>query len=198
MGKGGRTEPQMQAGHGGCLSNSPVCESRLSSDASCLQKQQKPATPTFLVGVMGGMDGAGSIPCTVSGRGEVVSEQRSRWVATGRPLGRGKQLAWPSVLLSHLVWRFQHLHQEGVDGRVPYEFEEEEMLQALQADGPEGREAKQQLGEPRIRGRGVTTVPVHPCVQKETVHLPPTQSASLHTRLPEEGQAPPPPFSSGG
>lgn len=49
----------------------------------------------------------------------------------------------------------QHLHEEGVDGRVPDELEEEEMLQALQADGAQGREAQQQLGKPAGKpGRG--------------------------------------------
>lgn len=54
-----------------------------------------------------------------------------------------------SSLLSHLVGSFQHLHQEGVDRRVAYELEEEEVLQALQANGAKGREAKQELGKPR-------------------------------------------------
>lgn len=43
---------------------------------------------------------------------------------------------------------FQHLHEEGVDGRVPDEFEEEEVFQALEADGAQGRQAEKQLGEP--------------------------------------------------
>lgn len=42
----------------------------------------------------------------------------------------------------------QHLHEEGVDGRVPDELEEEEVLQALEADGAQGGQAQQQLGEP--------------------------------------------------
>ena len=50
--------------------------------------------------------------------------------------------------LSHLVWSFQHLHEEGVDGRVPDEFEEKKVFQALEADGAQSRKAQQQLGEP--------------------------------------------------
>ena len=50
--------------------------------------------------------------------------------------------------LSHLVRGLQHLHEEGVDGRVPDELEEEEVLQALEADGAKGGQAQQQLGEP--------------------------------------------------
>lgn len=41
--------------------------------------------------------------------------------------------------LCHLVRGLEHLHQEGVDGRVPDQLEEEEVLQALQADGAQGR-----------------------------------------------------------
>jgi len=47
-----------------------------------------------------------------------------------------------------LMRSLQHLHQEGVDRRVPDEFEEEQMLQTLEADGAQGGEAEQQLGEP--------------------------------------------------
>lgn len=50
--------------------------------------------------------------------------------------------------LGHLVGRLQHLHEEGVYGRVPDELEEEQVLQALEADGAQGRQAQQQLGEP--------------------------------------------------
>lgn len=37
--------------------------------------------------------------------------------------------------LGELVRGLQHLHQESVNRRVPDEFEEEQMLQALQANG---------------------------------------------------------------
>lgn len=50
--------------------------------------------------------------------------------------------------LGHLVRRLQHLHEEGVNGRVPNELEEEEMFQALEPDGAQSRQAEQQLGEP--------------------------------------------------
>lgn len=54
-----------------------------------------------------------------------------------------------AVLVScDLMRRLQHLHQEGVDGRVADELEEEEMLQALEADGAQSGQAQQQLGEP--------------------------------------------------
>lgn len=37
---------------------------------------------------------------------------------------------------SDLQGCLQHLHEEGVDGGVPDQLEEEEVLQALQPDGP--------------------------------------------------------------
>ena len=45
----------------------------------------------------------------------------------------------PSPSLCHLMRCFQHLHEEGVDGRVPDQLEEEEVLQALEADGAQRR-----------------------------------------------------------
>lgn len=42
----------------------------------------------------------------------------------------------------------QHLHEEGVNGRVPDELEEEQVLQALEPDGAQCGQAEQQLGEP--------------------------------------------------
>lgn len=53
-----------------------------------------------------------------------------------------------------MVGGFQHLHEEGVDGRVPDELEEEQVLQALQADGAQGWEAEQQLGKPAGKPKG--------------------------------------------
>lgn len=54
-----------------------------------------------------------------------------------------------AVLVScDLMRRLQHLHQEGVDGRVADELEEEEMLQTLEADGAQSGQAQQQLGKP--------------------------------------------------
>lgn len=53
--------------------------------------------------------------------------------------------------LGHLVGCLQHLHEEGVNGRVPDELEEEQVLQALEANGAQGRQAQQQLGEPAGR-----------------------------------------------
>lgn len=51
-------------------------------------------------------------------------------------------------LLGELVRRFKHLHQEGVDGRVADQFEEEQVLQALQADGAQCWKPEEELGEP--------------------------------------------------
>jgi len=42
----------------------------------------------------------------------------------------------------------QHLHQECVDGRVSDQLEEEEVFKALEANGAQGGQAKQQLGKP--------------------------------------------------
>lgn len=47
-----------------------------------------------------------------------------------------------------LMRSLQHLHQEGVDGRIPDQLEEEQMLKTLEADGAQGRQAEQQLGKP--------------------------------------------------
>lgn len=54
-----------------------------------------------------------------------------------------------AVLVScDLMRRLQHFHQEGVDGCVADELEEEEMLQTLEADGAQSGQAQQQLGKP--------------------------------------------------
>ena len=52
-----------------------------------------------------------------------------------------------------LMWCLQHLHQESVDRRVANQLEEEQMLQALEADGAQGGQAEQQLGKPAGRKR---------------------------------------------
>lgn len=52
------------------------------------------------------------------------------------------------VPLGELMRRFQHFHQEGVDGRVPNQFEEEQVLQALQTNGAQCWEPKEELREP--------------------------------------------------
>lgn len=44
--------------------------------------------------------------------------------------------------------RFKHLHQEGVDGRVTDQFEEEQVLQALEADGAQCWQPEEELGKP--------------------------------------------------
>lgn len=44
--------------------------------------------------------------------------------------------------------RFKHLHQEGVDGRVADQFEEEQVLQALEANGAQSWKPEEELGEP--------------------------------------------------
>ena len=43
--------------------------------------------------------------------------------------------------------RFEHLHEERLDGRVADQFEEEEVLEALEADGAQGGQTQQQFGE---------------------------------------------------
>lgn len=55
--------------------------------------------------------------------------------------------------LGGLMWCLQHLHEEGVDGSVPNELEEEQVLQALEPDGTQCRQAEQQLGKPAGRER---------------------------------------------
>lgn len=47
-----------------------------------------------------------------------------------------------------LMWSLQHLHKKGVNRCVPYELEEEQMLQTLEADRAQGGKAEQQLGKP--------------------------------------------------
>ena len=52
------------------------------------------------------------------------------------------------MALRHPVRRLQHLHEEGVDGRVPDELEEEQVLQTLESDGAQRRQTQQQLRKP--------------------------------------------------
>lgn len=47
----------------------------------------------------------------------------------------------------------EHLHEEGINGGVADELEEEQVFQTLEADGAEGRETQQQLGKPEVGGR---------------------------------------------
>ncbi len=47
-----------------------------------------------------------------------------------------------------LMWRFQHLHEESVYRCVSDEFEEEQMLQALQSYGAQSGQTEEQLGKP--------------------------------------------------
>lgn len=48
-----------------------------------------------------------------------------------------------------LVRRLKHLHKEGVNGCVPDQLEEEQVLETLQADRAQGGKAQQQLGKPK-------------------------------------------------
>lgn len=45
----------------------------------------------------------------------------------------------PAFPLCHLMRGLQHLHEEGVDGRVADQLEEEQVLEALEADGAQRR-----------------------------------------------------------
>lgn len=58
-----------------------------------------------------------------------------------------------------LVRSLQHLHQEGVDRRVPDQLEEKQMLQTLEANGAQGGQAEQQLGKPANRDGKKKRVP---------------------------------------
>jgi hypothetical protein len=55
--------------------------------------------------------------------------------------------------------RLQHLHQERVYWNITDQLEEKEVFGTFQPDGPEGREAQKQFGEPaglvRVGGPGV-------------------------------------------
>lgn len=46
---------------------------------------------------------------------------------------------------------FKHFHEESVDRCVTDQLKEEQVLQALQADGPQRRQPQEELGEP-VRG----------------------------------------------
>lgn len=77
---------------------------------------------------------------------EPMTQQRGRvgnpgvhWILTGT------KLAPP---LGELVRRLQHLHQEGVNGRITNQFKEEQVLQALQTDGAQCREPEEELCKP--------------------------------------------------
>lgn len=54
----------------------------------------------------------------------------------------------PGPVSRGLMRRFQHFHEEGVDGGIADQFEEEEMLQTLQSDGAQGGQTEQQFGKP--------------------------------------------------
>lgn len=60
------------------------------------------------------------------------------------------RVALSSPPLGELVRSFKHLHQEGVDGRVADQFEEEQVLQALQADGAQCWKPEEELCEPAL------------------------------------------------
>ena len=51
---------------------------------------------------------------------------------------------------------FKHFHEESVDRGVTNELEEEEMLQALQANGTQGRQSEEKLSK-SIDGEEETT-----------------------------------------
>lgn len=76
----------------------------------------------------------------------------------GRRLCRDRGEARPSS--SDLQGRLQHLHEEGVNGGVADQLEEEEVLQALQPDGPQRWQAQEEFGKPGRRGvvRGMRKV----------------------------------------
>lgn len=65
------------------------------------------------------------------------------------------RVALSSPPLGELVRSFKHLHQEGVDGRVADQFEEEQVLQALQADGAQCWKPEEELCEPEQWANGV-------------------------------------------
>lgn len=71
--------------------------------------------------------------------------------------------------LSTIVGCLQHLHEERVDGRVSDKLEEEEMLQAFETDGAQGRQSEEQLGE----AAGFVRVLVAAVFLKRGVHLLP-------------------------
>lgn len=82
-----------------------------------------------------------------------LSEARSNEPAAQR----GRPVCAPDVRpegdrlapLGELVRGLQHLHQEGVNGCVPNQFEEEEVLQAFQTDGAQRWEPQEELCKPR-------------------------------------------------
>ena len=95
-------------------------------------------------------------------------EGRPEWKAGDSVQGRGSTHISPAI--GHpgwgsrscggsgdLQWGLQHLHEEGVNGGVPNELEEEEVLQAFQADGAQSRKAQQQLGKPEEKPRSIVT-----------------------------------------
>lgn len=53
--------------------------------------------------------------------------------------------------LRQMMWSFKHFHEESVDRCVTDQLKEEQVLQALQADGSQGRQPQEELGEP-VRG----------------------------------------------
>lgn len=74
-----------------------------------------------------------SVPRPSEGHQSGVEEEED-----GRGRRRRRRGA-PSPPLCHLMRGLQHLHEEGVDGRVADQLEEEQVLQALEADGAQRR-----------------------------------------------------------
>ena len=56
--------------------------------------------------------------------------------------------------LGQLVGSLQHLHQEGVDGCVTNQLEEEQVFQTLQANGAQRWQSEEELGKPGRTGSG--------------------------------------------
>lgn len=50
--------------------------------------------------------------------------------------------------LRQMMGSFKHFHEESVDRCVTDQLKEEQVLQALQADGSQGRQPQEELGEP--------------------------------------------------
>lgn len=51
-----------------------------------------------------------------------------------------------------MMGSFKHFHEESVDRRVTDQLKEEQVLQALQADGSQGWQPQEELGEPVTGG----------------------------------------------
>lgn len=67
-------------------------------------------------------------------------------------------ISLPATGSGDLEWGLEHLHEKGVDGRVPDQLEEEEVLEAFQPNGSQRRQPEEEFGKSGRICHGITEV----------------------------------------